>query len=102
MGRPKQPGLMLGMDQKDTYVGDEVNSKHQHLNLSYPIDYGMINHWENMEKIWHHIYNNELHVISEDHPVLMTEQPNTVKKDREKMMEIVFEKLMAPAFYLSI
>jgi len=38
IGRPKQPGMMVGMDQKDTYVGFEVASKQAQLNLSYPIE----------------------------------------------------------------
>jgi actin-related protein len=58
VGRPKQPGQMVGMDQKDTYIGDEVNSKQGVLNLSYPIDHGIITKWDDMEKIWHHTYNN--------------------------------------------
>ena len=27
VGRPKMPGVMVGMDQKDCYVGDEAQSK---------------------------------------------------------------------------
>lgn len=27
VGRPKQPGQMIGMDQKDMYIGHEVTSK---------------------------------------------------------------------------
>jgi actin len=27
IGRPKQPGMMVGMDQKDMYIGHEVSSK---------------------------------------------------------------------------
>lgn len=45
------------------------------LNLSYPIDHGIITSWEDMEKIWHHTYYNELRVSPDDHPVLMTEAP---------------------------
>jgi actin-related protein len=55
-----------------------------------------------MEKIWHHCFYNELHVNPDEHPVLMTEAPNNKRKNRETMMELVFEKLQAPYFYLAI
>jgi len=62
------------------------------LNLSYPIDYGVIENWEDMEKIWHHIFYNEIHVTPDECPVLMTEVPNNKRKNREDMMQIMFEK----------
>lgn len=45
------------------------------LNVTYPIDHGVITRWDDIEKIWHHAYYNELRVSPSDHPVLMSEPP---------------------------
>jgi actin-related protein len=55
-----------------------------------------------MEKIWSHIFYNELHISADEHPVMMTEAPNNKKKNREKMMEIMFETFQVNSFYLAI
>ena len=67
-----QDGL-VGMEQENSYVGDEAESKRGVLTLKYPIKHGYRHELGRHGKIWHHTFYVELRVALEEHPVLLTE-----------------------------
>ncbi|CAH8385338.1 unnamed protein product [Eruca vesicaria subsp. sativa] len=102
VGSPRDMGGMLGMSQKQSYVGKEAYAMRDTLTLEYPIDRGIINNWDAMEMIWHHTFYNELRVAPEEHPVLLTDAPLNPKANREKMTQIMFEIFNVPKLYVAL
>jgi len=102
VGRHKHRAAMIGIAQKETYVGDEAQSKKGILKLEYPIAHGIVTNWDDMEKIWNHTYYNELRVDPEEHNVMVTEAPMNPKVNREKITQIMFESFSVPGLYVAI
>jgi len=91
VGRCKHAGVMVGMDQKDAYVGDEAQSKRGVLTMKYPVEHEVIVDWDGMEKIFHHVFYNELRVDPSECDVLLTTPPNNPKANSERTMQVMFE-----------
>merc|ERR1719163_901580 len=94
---------MQGVAGKTEYIGDEAMAKKGILDITYPIAHGIVESWEDMEKVWHHTFYNELRVTpNEMQGVLLTEAPRCPKANREKMVQIMFETFEVQNIYVAI
>jgi len=104
VGRPTSSmvSVMAGTGHKDSYVGDAAQKMRGVLTLRYPLEHGIVLHWEDMEKIWHHTFYNELRVDPREQPVMLTEAPLNPKANRERLTKTMFEVFEVPGMHVSI
>ena len=92
---------MIGIWDKDSYVGDDAQKRRGILSLTYPMEYGIVTNWDDMEQIWGHVFYNELHVPVEEYPVLLTEAIMNPKANTEKMAQVMFESFGVAGMYVT-
>ncbi|CAD7922516.1 unnamed protein product [Amoebophrya sp. A25] len=83
----------------EIFVGSDAIAKRGLSDFRYPIHHGIVTDWEDMERVWRHLFLSELRLGAnlQDHPVLLTEAPLNPRKNRERMLEILFDSFGAPA-----
>merc|ERR1711924_174245 len=77
----------------DYHIGEEAQQKRGILILKYPLEHGIVQNWDDMEKVWRHTFDNELRMVVGDENeadedcqgVLLTEAPMNPKDNRERM-----------------
>jgi centractin len=57
---------MAGSLEGDKFIGKKAQDLRGLLRIKYPLEHGIVEHWEEMESIWQHIYTEELNILSED------------------------------------
>ncbi|EPB85299.1 Actin-related protein 4 [Mucor circinelloides] len=92
-----------GIDKESNYyIGDsKLNTWRANMEIKNPMKDGLVKDWDAVEHLWQAAYNDMLHVNSSEHPLLCTEPAWNTSENREKMMELAFEKFDVPAFYVA-
>lgn len=91
----------ISSSERRVFVGEDARANTEQLVLSSPITKGVVTSWEDMEKVYEHVYS-VLGVSSSEHRVLLTEPIlNDKKRDREKSIELFFERFHVPSYYVS-
>ncbi|XP_030750943.1 actin-3-like [Sitophilus oryzae] len=84
----------------DTYnFGEEALERDR---FTYPIQHGIVQNFDYVEKLFEHILVSQLRVSPAEHPVLLNQCPKNPQRDKEKLAELMFEKFDVPAVYEEI
>ncbi|XP_056651951.1 actin, clone 302 isoform X1 [Monodelphis domestica] len=102
LGYPQSINSMANTWQKAYYVGQEAQDNRSILTLNHPMQHGVVTSWDDMEKIWEHLYKDGLRETPKQRPVLLTEAPLNPPENRAKMVEIFFETFQVPALYVAL
>ncbi|XP_048842096.1 uncharacterized protein LOC125714966 isoform X2 [Brienomyrus brachyistius] len=101
IGVPKYEEVMNWCGERETYIGHEAQHMRGVLALRYPMKHGIVQNWDEMEKIWQHAFQ-QLCVAPEDHPVLLTEAAMSPLENRQRMVELMFEAFCVPYTYVAM
>ena len=98
IGRPmlRFKQIVDGVVLKPLMIGDEVTPVRSLLELTYPMEEGIIKNDGDMELLWDYVLHKKLGVVKGDlksRKLLMTEAPSNPTKNKTKMAEILFEKI---------
>ena len=100
VGKTKVEGIYVGDEKKESIIGSEAEKKFGILDISYPIQGGVVVNWDEMERIWANTFYTELKIAPEEHNLLLTESPFITRKDREKTLEMMFETFNCASTYI--
>eukprot|EP00730_Choanoeca_flexa_P016074 TRINITY_DN7525_c0_g1_i1.p1 TRINITY_DN7525_c0_g1~~TRINITY_DN7525_c0_g1_i1.p1 ORF type:complete len:395 (+),score=107.49 TRINITY_DN7525_c0_g1_i1:89-1273(+) len=104
VGRPvlRSQAKIDNIEIKDIMVGDDASKLRAMLEVNYPMDNGIVRSWEDMHHVWNHTFHEKMRINPKQTKVLLTEPPMNPKRNREKMIEEMFEKFEFEGVYIAI
>ena len=88
--------------RKAMYVGDEAVANRGALLIKYPVEYGVVTNFDDVELVWRYVFDEKLRVDASVSPLLVVEgECMNPKCNREKLTQIAFETFNVPYFYLA-
>jgi len=94
IGRPtlrQESKLSKAVKLKDIMIGQEAENAREFLEISYPMENGIVRDWDDMKILWDFTFESVLKINPKDHKILLTEPPSNPKKNRKKMYTNMFE-----------
>jgi actin-related protein 2 len=104
VGRPilRAEEILGDIAVKDIMVGDEASTLRSLLQITYPMDNGIIQRWDDMQHVWDYTFSEKLKIDPSGRKILLTEPPMNPLSNREKMCEVMFERYNFGGVYVAI
>jgi actin-related protein 2 len=87
---------------KDIMVGDEAAANRTYLQVTQPMEHGIVRNWEDMKHLWDYTFGEKLKVDVRGRKVLLTEPPMNPKANRQRMCQVMFEEYGFGGVYVAI
>ena len=87
---------------KDIMIGDEAAAHRNYLQVTQPMEHGIVRNWEDMKHLWDYTFNEKLRIDVRDRKVLLTEPPMNPRANRQKMAQVMFEDYGFGGVYIAI
>ncbi|CAG00297.1 unnamed protein product, partial [Tetraodon nigroviridis] len=73
------------------------------IKVNYPMENGIVRNWDDMKHLWDYTFGPEkLNIDSRNCKILLTEPPMNPTKNREKIIEVMFETYQFAGVYIAI
>ncbi|KAK8844483.1 Actin- protein 2 [Tritrichomonas musculus] len=86
---------------KDVMICDEITPVRQYLDLTFPVEHGVIKNWDDETLVLDYLFKQKFKINNEEHPVLITEAPMNPIENRKKLFEVFFETFNFPAVQMA-
>ena len=87
---------------KDIMVGDEAAENRNYLQVTQPMEHGIVKNWEDMKHLWDYTFDEKLKINPQGKKVLLTEPPMNPKVNRQRMCQVMFEEYGFQGVYVAI
>ena len=83
-------------------IGDEAAENRNYLQVTQPMEHGIVKNWEDMKHLWDYTFSEKLKINPEGRKVLLTEPPMNPRANRQKMCQVMFEEYGFQGVYVAI
>jgi actin-related protein len=98
---PSVVGGIVENNQSPKFFDKDLFNYQENMELSHPVQDGVIVDWDSYESLWHYTADNVLKVDLKEAPILISEKPYNPPSNRKTSCQLMFETFDVPGLFVS-